>query len=403
MLSVISFSLIVVAVLLSLPALVLLVEVLAALKFTEATPATRAVTAHDKHTQRLAVIVPAHNESAGIVPTLEDIKSQLKPGDRLIVVADNCTDDTAAVAASAGAEVMPRNDLTQIGKGYALGWAVNHISTDPPDFVVFIDADCRIQADGIEKLQAVCGELGRPVQACFLMKTAEGSPIDHRFSEFTFLLRNFVRPLGLKNLNCPVQLMGTGMMFPWDVIRSAPLASGHLVEDLKLGLDLAAAGKAPYFFPLVRVSSDFPVTAKGTDSQRQRWVQGHLGMILKTVPRLLFQAISRRNLDLLALTLDLLVPPLSLLGLLLVGTFVLTFLAAIVGLSFSAFAIASINLLMFAFAVLLAWLKFGRDILPVRAMASFGPQILRKFRIFGQMLLGRTAAVWIRTDRGKTD
>jgi len=103
------------------------------------------------------------------------------------------------------------------------------------------------------------------------------------------------------------------------------------------------------------------------------------------------------------LTLDLLVPPLSLLGLLLVGTFVLTFLAAIFGLSFSAFAIASINLLMFVVAVLLAWLKFGRDILPVRAMASLGPQILRKFRIFGQMLLGRTAAVWIRTDRGKTD
>jgi hypothetical protein len=144
------------------------------------------------------------------------------------------------------------------------------------------------------------------------------------------------------------------------------------------------------------------VTAKGTNSQRQRWVQGHLGMILKTVPRLLFQAISRRNLDLLALTLDLLVPPLSLLGLLLVGIFVLTFLAAIFGLSFSAFAIASINLLMFAFAVLLAWLKFGRDILPVRAMVSFGPQILGKFRIYGQMLLGRTAAVWIRTDRGKT-
>lgn len=399
MLSLISFSLVVVAALLSLPAVVLLSEVLAALKLTE----TKPVTAHDRHRRRVAVIVPAHNESTGIVPTLEDIKPQLKPGDRLIVVADNCSDDTAAVAASAGAEVIARNDLTQIGKGYALGWAVNHVSADPPGFVMFIDADCRIQTDAIETLQDVCGALGRPVQACFLMKTADGSPIDHSFSEFTFLLRNFVRPLGLRNLNCPVQLMGTGMMFPWDVIRSAPLASGHLVEDLKLGLDLAAAGKAPYFLPSVQVRSDFPVTAKGTDSQRQRWVQGHLGMILKAVPRLLFQAISRRNLDLLALTFDLLVPPLSLLGLLLVGTFVLTFLAAISGLSFAAFAIASINLLMFAFAVLLAWSRFGRDILPVRAVVSLGPQILSKFRIFGQMLLGRTAAVWIRTDRGKVD
>ncbi len=234
------------------------------------------------------------------------------------------------------------------------------------------------------------------------MKTADNSPIDHSFAEFSFLLRNCVRPLGLRILNCPVQLMGTGMIFPWDVIRSAPLASGHLVEDLKLGLDLAAIGKAPHFFPSVKVTSDFPVTAKGSDSQRQRWVQGHLCMI-QAVLRLLIQAIRRRNLDLLTLTLDLMVPPLSMLGLLIIGTFILAFLALIFGFSLTAFAIASLNFLMFALAVLLAWLKFGRDILPFRTLVSLGPQVLRKFRIFGQILLGRTAGVWIRTDRGKSD
>jgi glycosyltransferase involved in cell wall biosynthesis len=57
------------------------------------------------------VIVPAHNESAGILPTIEDIKRQLSPGDRLLVVADNCSDDTAAVAAAAGAEVIARDDV----------------------------------------------------------------------------------------------------------------------------------------------------------------------------------------------------------------------------------------------------------------------------------------------------
>jgi cellulose synthase/poly-beta-1,6-N-acetylglucosamine synthase-like glycosyltransferase len=400
MLSVISLALIAVAVLLSIPVTVLLVEVVAALKLVEAKPANpNSATSQG----RLVVIVPAHNESAGIIPTIEDVKPQLEPGDRLIVVADNCTDDTGEVASSAGAEVIPRNDLTQIGKGYALGWAIDHVSANPPDFVVFIDADCRIQADGIGRLRAICCELQRPVQACFLMKTAENSPIDHSFAEFTFLLRNWVRPLGLRNLNCPVQLMGTGMIFPWDVVRSAPLASGHLVEDLKLGLDLAIVGKAPHFFPSVKVTSDFPVTAKGSDSQRQRWVQGHLGMIRTAVPRLLFQAIVCRNLDLLALTLDLLVPPLSLLGLLIFGMLVLTSLTAAFGLSFAAFAIASLNFVMFALAVLLAWLKFGRDILSVRALVSLGPQVLRKLRIFGRILLGRTTAVWIRTDRGKSD
>jgi cellulose synthase/poly-beta-1,6-N-acetylglucosamine synthase-like glycosyltransferase len=400
MVEIVVLPLVAIVALLSVPAAVLLTEVVGALVFSEFEPVSPSASIA---LQRAAVIVPAHNESNGIVPTIEDIRSQLKSGDRLIVVADNCTDDTAAVAASAGAEVILRNDLTQIGKGYALGWGIQHVSADPPDFVVFIDADCRIKSDGIERLQATCSELQRPVQACFLMKTATDSPIDHSFAEFTFLLRNRVRPLGLRNLNCPVQLMGTGMIFPWDVIRSAPLASGHLVEDLKLGLDLAAIGKAPHFAPSVTVTSDFPVTSKGTDSQRQRWVQGHLGMILRAVPRLLLQAISRRNGGLLALTLDLLVPPLSLLGLLIVGAFGLTLIAAVFGSSLVPFWIASIDLLIFALAMLLAWLRFGRDILPVRVIFSLGPQIARKFRIYGQMLLGRTTAVWVRTDRGKSD
>jgi cellulose synthase/poly-beta-1,6-N-acetylglucosamine synthase-like glycosyltransferase len=168
-------------------------------------------------------------------------------------------------------------------------------------------------------------------------------------------------------------------------------------------LDLAADGKAAVFYPFVRVTSDFPVTAKGTDSQRQRWVQGHIGMILKTVPRLLLLAIARRNADLLALTFDLLVPPLSLLGFLTVGVFVLTSLAKLFGLASVAASIAAANLLMFTLAVLLAWLKFGRNVLPARRFLSIGPLVVKKLRLYGQMLLGRTAGQWVRTDRGRPE
>ena len=57
-------------------------------------------------------------------------------------------------------------------------------------------------------------------------------------------MKNWVRPLGLSNLNLPCQLMGTGMAFPWELIRSANLASGSIVEDTKLGLELAS-GRTP--------------------------------------------------------------------------------------------------------------------------------------------------------------
>jgi cellulose synthase/poly-beta-1,6-N-acetylglucosamine synthase-like glycosyltransferase len=392
--SFISFGLALIAAVLSVPVVVFFVEVVAALG---------AATVVDglplKTKKYVAVIVPAHDESVGIIQTIGDIKPQLGEGDRLIVVADNCTDDTASVSSEAGAVVLVRDDLENIGKGYALGWGIDHIAMDPPDFVLFIDADCRIQSDAVERLKEACDVSQRPVQACFLMKSPENSPIDHRFAEFAFLLRNKVRPLGLKNLNGPVQLMGTGMIFPWRVISKAPLASGHLVEDLKLGLDLAAIGSAPHFFPSVTVTSDFPVTSKGTDSQRQRWVQGHIGMILKTVPQLLIRSIALRSLDLALLSLDLLVPPLSLLGILIASMFISASLAAAFGASYTCLLLAGANLILFCLAVVLAWARFGRDILPGKALWSIGPLLLKRLRLYGRIFAGRTVTQWIRTER----
>src|SRR4051812_49040052 len=193
-----SLGLITIAGVLCIPALTLLVEVVAAQWPSREKPLVQA-----KGTTRVAVIVPAHNESSGIIPTIEDILPQLGEKDRLIVVADNCSDDTAVVAERAGAEVVVRNDLHRIGKGYALGWGIDHIKNTPPDFVVFVDADCRVQSDAIERLSNVCDDLQRPVQARFLMRSPENSPINHSLAEFAFLLRNWVRPLGLKNLNLP--------------------------------------------------------------------------------------------------------------------------------------------------------------------------------------------------------
>jgi cellulose synthase/poly-beta-1,6-N-acetylglucosamine synthase-like glycosyltransferase len=382
--------------LLSVPVAVLLVEVIAALKAPRLEPFEAKELNIEK---RVAVLVPAHNESSGLIPTLQDIKAQLGAADRLIVVADNCTDDTAAVAAASGAEVIVRNDPDRIGKGFAMGWGVTHLSQDPPDFVLFVDADCRLQADLIEGLKRVCQQVQRPVQALFMMRSAEDSPINHSFAEFAWILRNWIRPLGLRNLHCPVQLMGTGMMFPWRTISSAPLASGHLVEDLKLGLDLAKTGQAPYFFPFVKVTSVFPTSAKGTESQRQRWVQGHLATIGKFVPRLLAVGLMRGDVKLLALALDLLVPPLSLLALLIVGTMVLTSFVALLGGSWLPALIAGGNLAGFILCVLLAWFKFGRQVLPAREALSFGSFALKKIRLYGRMVTGGTASQWIRTDR----
>src|ERR1035437_1185131 len=388
------------AALLAVPTAVFLFEVLAASFLSKA---ELIFDAEPDPRGRVAVLVPAHNESVGLQPTLADLKSQLRSGDRLLVVADNCSDDTAEVAASMGAEIAVRNDPTKIGKGYALDWGLNYLAANPPEIVIVIDADCRIEVGTIDRLATACEKLQRPVQSLYLMTAPIDSQINHQVAEFAWRLKNWVRPLGLSALNLPCQLMGTGMAFPWDLIRSAELSSGFIVEDLKLGLELAYAGHAPVFCPSARVTSSFPYSAKGARTQRQRWEQGHVGLILTKALALLYAALKQRNLNLLALTLDLIVPPISLLGLILALAFLGAGIAWFLGFSAHAVTISAISLAMVVGATALAWLSYGRDILPLKSLALIVPYFMSKLRLYSAALTGHRVSLWVRADRDKSD
>ena len=350
---------------------------------------------------RIAVLVPAHNESTGILPTLVDIKTQLSPGDQLLVVADNCTDDTAAVALEAGANVTRRNDPVRKGKGYALAWGLNHLQLDPPDIVIVIDADCRLADGAIALLAEVCAGTGRPAQALDLMIAPKEASINFRVREFAWRVKNWVRPLGLKAIGLPCQLMGTGMAFPWDLIRSVDLASGSLVEDLKLGLELASINSPPLFCPSAVVISEFPSSVEGVESQRLRWEQGHIGMILTVIPRLVLQATTRRNFNLLILALDAAVPPLTLLCTLTIGMVLVAGLAAILGTSSAALFVSGTTLAGFILSIVFSWMKFGRDIVRPGEIFSIIFYVFRKIPLYGTMMLRNSERHWIRTDRRK--
>jgi cellulose synthase/poly-beta-1,6-N-acetylglucosamine synthase-like glycosyltransferase len=352
---------------------------------------------------RIAVLVPAHNESAGLSPTLDDIKRQLRPGDRVLVVADNCTDDTATVARTAGAEVIERQDPARRGKGYALDFGIQHLSSAPPDIVIMIDADCRVAANAITRLTQLCAVTRRPVQALDLMTAPAGSQIKQKVAEFAWRVKNWLRPTGLMALGLPCQLMGTGMAFPWDMISRADLASDLIVEDLKLGLDLTSKGFPPVFCPSALVTSEFASSAKAAETQRKRWEGGHIGIILSTVPKLLFKSVARLDFNLLALTLDLAVPPLSLLAMLVIGMFVVTSLFALLAIASWSFILSVAALFAFWLAACLAWLQCGRDVVPLNAILSLVPYVLSKFGLYHSILFRKANAPWIRTDRTKPE
>lgn len=353
--------------------------------------------------ERVAVMIPAHNEGNNLLPTIADVKRQSVPADKLLVVADNCTDDTAHIASAQGAEVIERNDPARRGKGYALDFGLQHLESAPPKIVVMIDADCRLANDAIQELVKTCVATRRPVQALYLMMGPAELRTDYRVAEFAWRVKNWLRPSGLSALRLPCQLMGTGMAFPWDVVRGINLATDSLVEDLKLGLDLTAAGYPPVFCPSAIVTSEFASSRKGARTQRERWEGGHIGMIVGTIPRLILRSIASHNWRLLALTLDLAVPPLSLLALLVLGTFALACLCSLLGLSAIALTISALNLTLFGLAAFFAWLKCGRDLVPVSAALAIPRYVLGKTTLYRDKLFNRTGAQWIRTDRHNSE
>jgi len=347
----------------------------------------------------VAILIPSHNEALGIGGTVRSIAQQLVAGDRLLVVADNCSDDTAAIAAGAGAEVIERNDQQRRGKGYALDFGVRHLKRSPPRVVIIIDADCQVGSATIERLARVCAQAARPVQGLYLMRAPAGAGLNTRVAEFAWLVRNQVRPLGYHRLGLPCTLMGTGMAFPWPLIASMPLASGNIVEDMMLGIHLTRCGAPPLFCPEALVTSHFPATLEGITRQRTRWEHGHLGVIL-SAPRLFVEAIAHRNAKLTALVLDLCVPPLALL------TLLVLMVVAASAVFFAATAVAlplwlgTAALVMLAVAVLLCWGRYGRRVISLSSLAYAPFYALWKIPLYLKFVVRRQVE-WVRSKRGE--
>jgi len=374
------------------PATVLFVEVLVG----AVGPANRAQDQAARPT--MAVLVPAHNESGGIRATLRALRPQLSAADRLVVIADNCSDDTAAVAAGEGAEVIVRTNAQLRGKGYALDFGVRHLEKKPPEIVVIVDADCQVSAGALEQIGRLSARSGRPVQALYLMYAPERAGLKTRIAQFAWAVKNQARPLGLHMLGLPCQLMGTGMAFPWRSLSNAQLATGHIVEDLKLGIDLALAGTPPLFCPDALVTSEFPTSNTGLTTQRTRWEHGHLGVILSEAPRLLVRSMRPPNKDLLALALDLGVPPLALLALGSAAVFALGVLFFLVTGIVAPFALGLVSVTLLAVALLLAWYSYGRRIVSLGNLAYAGVYALWKIPLYAKFLVARQLD-WVRSKR----
>jgi cellulose synthase/poly-beta-1,6-N-acetylglucosamine synthase-like glycosyltransferase len=350
---------------------------------------------------RIAVVIPAHDEADLIAAAVERIKRLVPDGTRVVVIADNCTDATAENALSAGAVVWRRDDPERRGKGYALNFAWEHLADSPPDVVVCIDADCVPGVECIATIARLAYERRRPVQAGYTMYAPSGTSGLAHVSALAVYVKNVVRPRGLQWLRLPCLLTGSGMAFPWEALSVVRHPGAHLVEDMRACTDFAIAGFPPMPCMEVGVTSPLPTKRSGFMSQRTRWEHGHMRTILSEAPRLLARFLLTGSLSLLAIALELAVPPLSFL----VGVSTLgALLFAVVGFATTNWwplvYLASASAAA-ALGIGLVWIRSGREILPGKMIIAEIPRYISVKAPMYFRFLSRPQTDWVRTERAQ--
>ena len=259
------------------------------------------------------IVVPSHNEERVIAQTVQSLLAIDWPAHRrrILVVADNCKDGTAAVARAAGAEVLERFSETERGKGYALAFGFqNSAQAGLAEAVVVVDADTLVTPNllkafaarlhlGAHAMQAHYG-VSNPFAAWRTTLMAIALGMFHR-----------VRGRGREALRTSAGLRGNGMCFTHELLKKVPHDAFSVVEDLEYGLRLGRAGFRVWYVDEADVRGEMVTSEAASRSQRVRWESGRKAMVRQQAPKFLVDGLKTGNRVLVDLAMDLLVPPLS--------------------------------------------------------------------------------------------
>jgi cellulose synthase/poly-beta-1,6-N-acetylglucosamine synthase-like glycosyltransferase len=185
---------------------------------------------------------------------------------------------------------------------------------------------------------------------------------------------------------------------PSRLIRPGLFATGHVTEDLLIGIECSIAGVPPRYLQGVTLISRFPETAAGRDQQKQRWVHGHLAVILTHAPRLVALAIHRHSLPLLALAADVMVPPLTLLAVAHAGLLGASIAFWLILGEWLSVAITAVGMALFCFALATAWHFCGRGLIGRHELLQLPRHMIRVLGNLKAFALGRRST-WVRADR----
>ncbi len=261
--------------------------------------------------RRFAVLVPAHNEEAGIERTLHSLMNvEYSPGKfDVIVIADNCTDRTAEISRASGATVFERTDTSLRGKGYALKWCLEKLgeAEEPYDAFVIVDADTVVTKNFLRVMSSYL-EDGADCIQCSDMVVPQPGAWSPEMTRVAFILHNYVRPLGRKAIGCGPGLNGNGMCFSRKLIEEKSWNSFSRAEDLEHYLQLSLDNVRVAFAPEAVVYATMPADSGSAKSQRKRWEMGRLPLLKKYSKALMLKALRKRSFVTLDVLIELITP-----------------------------------------------------------------------------------------------
>lgn len=275
-----------------------------------------------EHAPFAVLLIPAHNESHQIDSILSDAEALHYPRDRfeVVVIADNCSDDTADRARAQGAVVLERHNTAQRGKGFALDWALTEQAAafSKAEIIALVDADMHIDAGFLEAMAAAFADPETQVVQGLNTVARPESSWRTALGYVAFTAINHTRPAGRDRIGGTAELKGSGMAFRAATLLDYGWPAHSLAEDAEFSKRLLEDGIRVRYQPEAKVTSPIPERTEQANVQQQRWEGGKLHLLKSQLPRLLRLALrqpSIRHFDAVA---DILVPPMSILVLLLV-------------------------------------------------------------------------------------
>jgi hypothetical protein len=292
--------------------------------------------------RRLAIVVPAHNEIASIADCVRSLSRCVRPttldAANIIVIADNCTDQTGELASRAGARVIERRDSQRRGKGFALQFAFAKLLGEGFDAILVVDADTVVDPNLLTEVVRVLDQGADGVQARYLPLDITDSP-RARLRNVALMAFNFLRPLARDRLGMSCGITGNGFALRRETLEAVPYNADSIVEDLEYHVSIVRAGLRIRFASATTVRAPVPISGVAARTQRARWEGGRARMIGKYAPAMASEVI--HNSRLLEPLLELLLLPLALHLALLVAGLAMPFPP---GQIYSAFALALLGL-----------------------------------------------------------